>query len=1253
MITCPGVVRSVAGGCPAVSEAGRINGVNEGGRDWADAARTVIEPSGRAEMALHIHRAERADALAAALAAVLADPLPDPFAEELVVVPAKGVERWLAQQLSAVLGGAPGARDGIAANIRFPAPAALVDEVLAQATGIDPQADPWAHDRVVWTLLRVIDECLGEPWCAVLAHHLGPAGPAAGDSRAGGSGPAAGDSGSGAGDGGVSAGVEHRLGRRYATAARLAALFEGYALQRPGLITEWAAGADTDGTGRHLPGDLAWQPVLWRRLRTAVGAAGPAERLHAACARLRDEPGAVTLPERLSIFGATRLPAAHLAVLTALAEHRDLHLWLTHPSPAMWAALARLRTGHEPDGGADRGFRGSAANPAEPSGSVPSLPVEIPRAEDDSAARVRHPLLAGASRDIRELQLRLPPADTDTRYSPGARPPRQEIPSGRSQINGENRTAAADPADAAVGSDPGAAPETLLRAVQAHIRDDDWPPVPGRQHGDGSVQVHACHGPVRQVEVLRECLLGLFAADPTLEPRDVVIMCPEVEAFAPLVRAAFGQSVPGNPETADVAAHPGHRLRVRLADRGRGATNPLLGLVAQLLELARGRVTVTEVLDLAAAEPVRRGCGFDDDDIERMREWAVEAGARWGIGRRQRQAFGLGDFEQNTLNAALDRILLGVTADEGVDAWLDRVLPLGDVESNDIDLAGRFAEFVDRLASILRDLQGPAPAAHWSEILGRALDLLTEVAEAQAWIRTEARRELAAATAHAGDTVLRLPDITELLQSRLAATPTRANFRTGELSVCTLTPMRSVPHRVVVLLGVDDEVFPRGTGVDGDDVTARDPLLGERDPRSEDRQLLLDAIMAARDTLVVLHTGADPVTGAYRPPAVPVAELLDTLRGHVGTDGMATVLTRHPLQPHDRRNFTPPAPFGFDPEAFEGARATLRKPEAESGPLTRVLPAAELTEIGLAELIAFLEHPIRGFLWQRLGVRIPDQEEEITDRLPIEFGGLDTWALGERMLTARLAGAAPADLRAAEWRRGTLPPAELGRAVLDEVERTVETLVRAAAPDYAEPPRDIDIALDLGGGRRLTGTVADVRGDLLVRTTYSRVAPKHRLAAWVSVLALAAAEDRQWRAAVTGRGRFPTPAWRAELTAPAAAEAGAILRTLVALRAAGLNEPLPIPTATTAAYAEARYRRLPPEEAMAAADRAFGGGDRTRDFAEHTDRNLRYVWGPVPDLSRLTAAPAPAGEPVEHTRFGSIARRVWAPLLRAEQQGAP
>lgn len=312
-------------------------------------------------MPLHIHRAERADVLAEALAGALATRQADPFAAEVVAVPAKGVERWLTQTLSAVLG-AGRAADGICANIAFPSPAALVAEVLAAASGVRPADDPWVQERVVWSLLRVIDASLSEPWCAVLARHLG-----AQDASA----------------------REHRVGRRYATAAHLAALFDSYGSQRPELLTAWAAGLDGDGAGGQVPDDLRWQPMLWRGLRAEVGAPSPAERLDAACARLRAEPDLVTLPPRLSLFGVTRLPSDQLAVLSALAAGREIHLWLSHPSPAMWSLLDRA-------------------------------PAVRRRADDRTTTAVAHPLLAGLARDVRELQQRLaePAATGSDTYHP-------------------------------------------------------------------------------------------------------------------------------------------------------------------------------------------------------------------------------------------------------------------------------------------------------------------------------------------------------------------------------------------------------------------------------------------------------------------------------------------------------------------------------------------------------------------------------------------------------------------------------------------------------------------------------------------------------------------------------------------------------------------------------------------------------------------------------------------------------------------
>ncbi|UYP19998.1 exodeoxyribonuclease V subunit gamma [Rhodococcus sp. Z13] len=1102
---------------------------------------------------LILHRAERTDVLADALGEVLAKPLDDPFAPEVVAVPARGIERWLTQRLSGILGAPVNPRrvarvegDGVAANIRFPSSMRLVDEALAAASGIDADDDPWHPSRMLWTLLDVIDECVGEPWCATLARHLG------------------------------NGSDDHRAGRRYATAAHLTALLRSYGLQRPEMIARWAAGEDTDGTDAPLDDHLRWQAELWRRLRARIGADSPAQRLGDLCARLRAEPDVVDLPERLSVFGPTRLDTVRLDVLSALAEHRDVHVWLPHPSPVMWQNLA-------------------------------GRPSSLRRADDRSALRVRHPLLAALGRDVREFEARLSALDCTEIVHPSPEPP-----------------------------------ATLLGRLQADLR-DDRAPGPGSATADGTVVIHACHGPTRQVEVLRESLLHLFQDDPTLEPRDVVVMCPDVETYAPLVHAAFG---------AGVGEHPGHTLRVRLADRALGRTDPVLAVVTELLRLADGRVTASEVLDLAATAPVRRKFGFDDDELERLQQWTAEAGARWGLGSWQRKSFGLGEFVQNTFGTALDRILLGVAADGTDGDWLSLALPLDDVDSNDIDLAGRFAEYIDRLTVVLLGLRGPQPATRWAAELTRGIDLLCDLPAADAWQLDRACREIAEAVEHAGEIRLGLSDIRSMFASRLAARPSRSNFRTGELTVCSMVPMRSVPHRVVVLLGLDDDVFPRTAHTDGDDVLAQNPCIGERDSRSEDRQLLLDALLAAQERVLLFHTGADAVTGAARPPAIPLTEIRDvvaTMTGLPADD--ERIVRRHPLQPFDPRNFRADDPFGFDTAALAGARAAHSSPSGRPGriaELVAALPAVERTDVDLDELVAFLTHPSQGFLRQRLGIRIPDAEEGITDALDIELDGLAQWKLGDRMLEKRLAGMSQAAFRSAEWRRGTLPPATLGGKVLDAVTDNVERLVAACSGVHTGPSRTVDVRVDLGDGRRVTGTVGGVHGCVLARSTYSRLAPKHRLEAWIRLLAVVASGHRgEWRAVTTGRSG--SRSWRSTLHPPA--DAAGILAVLVDLRDRGLCAPLPMTTKASAVYADRRYRGDSVDMALAAARKEFGG-----NFGDGTDRHVTYLHGSGVTLDRLAADPPRPDEAAwfdEPSRFGVLARRLWEPLLASENQGRP
>ena len=236
------------------------------------------------------------------------------------------------------------------------------------------------------------------------------------------------------------------------------------------------------------------------------------------------------------------------------------------------------------------------------------------------------------------------------------------------------------------------------------------------------------------------------------------------------------------------------------------------------------------------------------------------------------------------------------------------VLPTDDVESVAIDLVGRVAEFVDRLQTAVDAFGASQPIAAWAEAIATAADALTATSQRDSWQRAQLQRILDAVVTEASgaaDRRAHLPEVRALLAERLQGRPTRANFRTGHLTICTLVPMRSIPHRVVCLLGLDDTAFPRKAPRDGDDLMLADPHVGERDPRLEDRQMLLDALMAAGDRLIVTYTGNDVRTNAPRPPAVPVGELLDMVDRTVSGDARDQILIRHPLQPFDARNFTP------------------------------------------------------------------------------------------------------------------------------------------------------------------------------------------------------------------------------------------------------------------------------------------------------------------------------------------------------------
>ncbi|MFN2320678.1 MAG: exodeoxyribonuclease V subunit gamma [Dermatophilaceae bacterium] len=1167
-------------------------------------------------MTLHVHRGTSTDTLADGLADLLSDPLDDPFAEEVVAAPAKGVERWLAQRLSHRLGATPGTA-GTAGTAGTVGTGGTGGTGGTAGTGGTDRSDGVCagvrfltpHSLVV----LVLGIEAGDPWHPdQLAWPVLRAIDSSLDE------PWAATLATHLGHDTAGIEAELRRSRRYAVARRLAGLFADYAAQRPTMLTDWRRGGRGDGLGGQVDADLLWQPELWRRVLTLVGGEAPEQRHERVLRLLGDgDLGHLELPGRLSLFGHTRIPRGEVEVICALAAHRDVHLWLPQASPAAWDRLA-AETAHGPG----------------------------PRDHDESGLRIEHPLLASLGRDARELQRMLGLAES---------------------------------VDHRVDQPHGGDPHTLLGLLQHDIAVDHAATSQrATRHvdeTDRSVQVHSCHGQSRQVEVLRDVIADLLEQDPTLEPRDILVMCPDVEEWAPLVHAAFGLGgivrESGRAPGSSGALHPAHSFRVRIADRAPRHTNPLLALADRLVLLAGGRLTAGEVLDLARSAPVRRRFGLDDDALDRLGDWVAAVAIRWGLDADHREIYRLRDLSQNTWRSGLDRILVGAAVDgEEVD-HVGTTLALDDLDSGDIDLAGRIAELVARLGATIEAMESATDSAEWVRVLRDGVLGLADVPTRDGWQVAQLEQELAriaAASGAVGGAELGLADVHALLAGRGAARATRASFRTGALTVCTMVPMRSVPHRVVCLVGLDDGVFPRSTVPDGDDALARRPVTGERDPRSEDRQLLLDALMSAQQTLVITYAGFDEHTGQTRPPAVPLGELLDAVRRTGDGPGVERVCTRHPLQPFDARNLGVagqsepllPAdrPFSYDPTALEAAQAALAERTTRPRPADVVLAPPTESDVDLTELLRFFESPARAYLRSRLGMILPEVPEARSEGIPIELDGLASWAIGDRVLSAVLAGRDLEGTCDAELWRGELPPGDLGFRTLHEVAREVQDVTRVAwavagvgGPGVPLPREVVDIDVTLPSGRRLSGTVPGLVGDKVLTVTYSSLRAKQRLRSWITSLALTAAGTAH-SSHVVGREKRYGSHRRLHIThGPHESDrALELLDRLLDLRERGLSEPLPLPLKTGAAWAR-KYLdgRQDQSEATASArdewetKESFGNA-----FArEQSDKEHQFVYGGIVPLNDILGAPRgdERWEPGVTSRLGQLALRVWRPVF--------
>jgi exodeoxyribonuclease V gamma subunit len=918
---------------------------------------------------------------------------------------------------------------------------------------------------------------------------------------------------------------------RFTRARTVADLFDRYHLHRPGMVRAWADQRPVDGNQDLIAPHLSWQPRVWGHLRHRIASASPPERFPGILEAVRRDELKLDLPERLLLFGFTSLPGPEfLDLLEALATHRDVHLFMMGPTRFDGAQLL--------DGW------------GLPAAGRPRL-----RIDDATDNGIEPMLLRTWGVSARETALLLADAARrglpDPTWIPG--PP--------------------------AVSEPGSMLTRLQAGIRGQVTSEEAPVDPG----DRSIQFHACFGQSREVEVMRDALLHVLAADETLTEEDILVVCPGLERFAPMVEAVFGSHADEFPTSDNPGGPP--RLRYRIADRSIRNVNPVLGGVLQIVELISGRFEVAPVMDFISSAPVRERFAFDDDALGTIVEWVTTTNVRWGLDTSHRATFDMPTgVTGNTWQAAVDRLLVGAaTLDDELDLAVGGIAPSA-VDGGDAETLGSFAAVLGRLAGLAEWARsGRHPLGEWLDVLDESCRRLMAVPDAASWQFdaltrvTEELRSASGASAPATGHRVDLQDVRRLLGGKLESEAGRPDFFRGGVTVTSMTPLRGVPYRVVCLLGLDQE-FIGAPASDAADLVAASPQVGDPDRRIEARQAFLDAVLAAGDVLLVVRDGHDVRSSQSVPRVVPAAELFDAVLALVPPaerDELAGRLeVAHPRHAFDEDCLTGGAlvsdlVWSFDPADVERARA--RRAEAPEGD-TRAessIPGTPTEVIDLAELRNFLLDPVNAFATAALHLSLPRDAEEIDVVLPVELGPLDEAALGRRLLAARRSGTSDDAWLAFERQVGSLPPGALERKVTDVIVPGVQSLIDESTRRgvRSTDPVHQDIEVTLPDGTRIVGAVGlrlsePTPGPAQVR--YARPKPAHTLEAWLDLMALSASDpDRRWRSVAISRGERDEPFEAVDLVvrgpeSERAAVARATLGLVVSWYRAGMCQPIPL-----------------------------------------------------------------------------------------------
>ena len=850
-----------------------------------------------------------------------------------------------------------------------------------------------------------------------------------------------------------------QLGRAIADA------FDDYTLYRPEMVAAWCRGERLDGRARPLPLQQHWQPLLMAQLAERLGVLPFGLRVGQAIERLRQWPAGTPLPglppgQPLRLFGLSSMAPLQVQLLQALSGAVEVVIYLLTPCRDLWqrqedpaAWLAPL--------GEDWLLQ------------APRLEARFGRMGADFQQ-----LLEGSG----ETQLGVW-EEADLFFA-----------AARSAAQGSSR------------HEPRAA--TLLEQLQQRLVDPLQQPKLQREANDSSLEFHACPGRLRQLQIVRDRVLQLMADDPSLQPRDILIMTPQVEAFAPLVGAVFGDS--------DATAVT---LPWRLTDRSQQSEAGISAALLALLALGGERLTATALEALLSCTPLLAHHQISPTEVGGITALLQRTGFRWGLDGQAR-----GGDPTHSLAWAIDRLLLGLVLPEQPGLAPAETAPLA--MGGSLEQQGRWLLLLGRLRRALGQLAQPRTPAAWAPLLRQLLaDLFGEGGD-QGWELQAIQAAIAHWRAVAAESTLELeaPVVAEVLAERLSADSGRFGHRSGALTISALEPMRAIPHRLIVLMGLDAGVFPRQRERPGFHLLEQQRQLGDPSPGDQDRYVLLESLLSARQHLLISWSSRDERTGEPLQPATPVRQWLDLLQQELASDSPGAVpLREHSPNPLERSNFLaePPWPPASCDLRLLRARQHLEQPGGEP-PLPLALaepPALAPTtpvEDAYSDLQAWRSAPQDQWL-RGLGMRPREWGQAVDD--------LEALALDERQRAELLRQQLqrhnatdpdpdPDPDHPPDWchlQRGTgvLPPGSAALLEARQLERrwqSLHTCLEQLGQPRQELARHDDLCAELHW-----------RGEALVLSHSAKLQSRHRLTLWLELLLAAAASLAPRQGVLIGR----------------------------------------------------------------------------------------------------------------------------------------